>query len=139
VNHRIVRWSALGWDGLEHLELHVVANEIVATSVVIGTFGGLRHGTHYLVRLEHDWTFKSLHLDRTDGAKLALSLSNGLWSTEGRGLSDLAGCQDIDLSGSPFTNTLPIRKLGWEVGQSRRLRMAYIPFDTLVPFAGEQI
>jgi hypothetical protein len=74
-----------------------------------------------------------------DGARLELSHANGIWSTPGGVLENLAGCEDIDLSGSPLTNTLPIRRLHWDIGQSRRLRMAYIPFDTLAPFPDVQV
>src|SRR4029078_5088441 len=76
---------------------------------------------------------------RTDGARLRLSNSDGFWATQDGVLNELTGCTDIDLSGSPFTNTLPIRRLHWEIGQSRKPRMAYVPLATLVPFADEQI
>jgi hypothetical protein len=39
---------------------------------------------------------------------------------------------------TPFTNTLPIRRAPLAIGESRRFRMAYIPADTMEPFADEQ-
>src|SRR3569623_592176 len=119
MDRRSVLWVAFGSSVLELLDLHTDGGEIIATSVVIGAFAGREHGTHYILRVGLDWTFKSLRLERTNGAKLELSLSDGHWSSDGRPLDHLAGCEDIDLSGSPFTNTLPIRRLAWEIGQSR--------------------
>ena len=52
---------------------------------------------------------------------------------------ELDGCIDIDLAGSPFTNTLPIRRrdLGPDVG-AVEFRMLYVPFQTFEPTVDEQ-
>jgi hypothetical protein len=133
------RWTALAWDGIEHLDLRETDDEIVANSVVVGTFNSSKHGTRYEVHLSRDWVFRSLVLEQTDGRRLELSREGDTWLVQGKTAEHLAGCVDLDLSGSPFTNTLPIRRLTWPVGTSRTLRMAYVPFDTLVPFADGQI
>ena len=36
------------------------------------------------------------------------------------------GCIDVDIRATPFTNTLPIRRLALQPGESRDLRMAFI-------------
>ena len=73
----------------------------------------------------------------------ALSLAadgQGHWSDEaGKALPALAGCIDIDLSGSPFTNTLPLRRAKLEIGIPRHFRMAWIPLHSLEPVRDEQI
>lgn len=74
-----------------------------------------------------------------DGRRLELWRDGDDWLLHDKVAEHLAGCVDLDLSGSPFTNTLPIRRLNWPVGTSRTLRMAYVPFDTLVPVADGQI
>jgi uncharacterized protein len=58
---------------------------------------------------------------------------------QGEALPDLEGCFDIDFEMTPFTNTLPIRRSPLYIGETRRFWMAYIPADTLQPFADEQI
>jgi len=40
---------------------------------------------------------------------------------------------------TPFTNTLPLRRAPLAVGETRRLRIAYIPATTLEPYPAEQI
>jgi hypothetical protein len=58
----------------------------------------------------------------------------GRWTDEqDNPLPEFDGCIDIDISATPFTNTLPIRRLPWHAGQSRDLEMLYIPFETLKP------
>jgi hypothetical protein len=46
-------------------------------------------------------------------------------------LPSLDGCLDVDLSATPFTNTLPIRRLNWQPGQSVELRMVYVDVPSL--------
>lgn len=45
---------------------------------------------------------------------------------------DLAGCIDIDLSITPATNTLPIRRLGLAVGASAEVTAAWVRFPALI-------
>lgn len=76
-------------------------------------------------------------LHRTvDGRGLRLlSDGEGRWRDEdGRPLPRFDGCIDIDLAGTPFTNTLPIRRLGLaRQSGTARLTMLYVPFDTFEP------
>ena len=51
----------------------------------------------------------------------------GDWSdASGKRLPKLAGAIDIDLSASPFTNTLPIRRLKLRAGQVAEITTVYI-------------
>src|SRR4051794_5505651 len=47
---------------------------------------------------------------------------------DGRSCSDVAGCVDLDLSFSPATNLLPIRRLALPVGQAAPVRAAWLRF-----------
>ncbi len=63
----------------------------------------------------------------------------GRWTADdGTHRADLDGCVDIDLAGTPFTNTLPIRRLDGHLSQPTELRMLYVRFDTFEPLADEQ-
>jgi hypothetical protein len=46
-------------------------------------------------------------------------------------LAQLHDCVDIDISATPFTNTLPIRRLGLKPGESAEIRVAYISIPSL--------
>lgn len=49
---------------------------------------------------------------------------------------DLSGCDDIDIGFTPFTNSLPIRRLGLEQGEKAEVRVAHVvPWDGLVKTA----
>lgn len=102
---------------------------------------GLEFGLSYAMELERDYTFRSLSLERIDGAFLQLiSDGKGNW-VDGAGtpLGQLQGCIDIDISGTPFTNTLPIRRSGLQPNVPRSFYMAWVPLDTLLPIRDGQI
>lgn len=139
--HRVVRWRPVDGEGLEHLELRERPYGFVAQSTIIGTFEALDFGARYEIYLDSSWTFRSLVLERTDGRALTLrSDGAGHWERgNGDPLPELEGCIDIDISATPFTNTLPIRRAAFELDVPQEFRMAWVPLDTLEPFADGQI
>ncbi|MCF6322115.1 MAG: putative glycolipid-binding domain-containing protein [Rhizobiaceae bacterium] len=130
-----------GNDGLEHLHINSCDNNIIASSTVIGDRGGLSYGIKYTIICSPDWVVRSFKIEKTDGNSLAMnSDGEGNWFNEdGSSASRFKGIIDIDLSGTPFTNTMPIRRLQSHTpGKSQRFKMLYIPFDTLDPKIDKQ-
>ena len=64
------------------------------------------------------------------------------WKTkgrpEGRALTYLDGCEYVDISETPFTNTLPIRRLGLSPGESAEISVAYLDATELQPWPEPQ-
>ncbi|GAK07992.1 hypothetical protein JCM19038_1754 [Geomicrobium sp. JCM 19038] len=57
---------------------------------------------------------------------------NGNWFNEdGTPLENLRGAIDVDLSATPFSNTLPINRESWNVGDEKKFEMVYITFPEL--------
>jgi uncharacterized protein len=53
------------------------------------------------------------------------------WTVDGTHAEPLDGCIDVDFGFTPATNTLQIRRLGLEVGESRTLPVAWLSFPAL--------
>lgn len=138
---RMLRWRPLGGVGLEHCRLLETPEAITVRSVVIGDHDGYAFGARYELRLDPDWTFRTLYLERVDGASVTLqSDGRGRWiDGENHHLVELDGCIDIDISATPLTNTLPIRRTRLVPGEPQPFTMAWLPLDTLTPFADGQI
>jgi hypothetical protein len=68
-----------------------------------------------------------------ENRRLELSSNGaGRWTDpSGAPRPDLAGAIDVDLSATPFTNTLPIRRLGLRGGQVETIRVVYVRFPGL--------
>lgn len=139
----VARWRPVEGDGLEHVTITPEADEIVARGVAIGQREGAAYGVDYTLVCDRDWTVRAVDLGTTRGMALSLrSDGQGRWSNhDGRPLPEFDGCIDVDLAGSPLTNTLPIRRLDWTAseGRSVRLDMLYVSFDSFVPTRDGQV
>ncbi|WP_185985658.1 putative glycolipid-binding domain-containing protein [Aureimonas mangrovi] len=138
---RTVRWRPLQGEGLEHMSIEATPAGVVARSVVIGSQDGAGFGAAWQIRCDTLWRTREVRVRAADGRTLALdSDGEGRWSRpDGAPLPAFDGCMDVDLSATPFSNTLPIRRLSLDLADgTAELRMVYVPFDTLEPFVDGQ-
>lgn len=63
----------------------------------------------------------------------------GEWSLDGRPWPDLRGCTDVDVSASPLTNTLPIRRLDLPVGAEASIDVAWLDVPSLAVHRVRQV
>lgn len=128
----IARWTNWAGQGLEHLVLRQLPGCQAAESVIIGADKG--SAWQYAVICDQGWRLRSARLHRI-GQDRSVELRSdgaGRWTDGvGRHLPDLDGAIDLDISGTPFTNTLPIRRLRLREGQSAELRMACLDLEKL--------
>lgn len=86
----------------------------------------------YEVVLTPSWVFQTLQLRSHEGRRLDLRRGDdGVWHADGEQRPDLTDAVDIDLAFSPFTNTLPIRRLGLMVGTAAEIVTAYVDAPSL--------
>jgi hypothetical protein len=135
--HREVIWAADDGIGSEYLILTDDETGYVADSVIFASRGGEPARVHYVVRCDRDWRMRGVTVSvarpgqdpdvlqlRSDGA--------GHWTdADGKPLPEFDGCIDIDISATPFTNTLPIRRLNLRPGQVEPIRVLFIHVPTL--------
>jgi hypothetical protein len=109
-------------------------------SVAIGEDDGRRYGLVYEIDIDLQWSVSSFSVRSMEGQEIAYrSVSPGRWHDDNNGpLPGFDGCIDIDLSFTPFTNTLPIRRVGLKKGQSREFKMLYVPAGNLTPVVDGQ-
>lgn len=137
---KLVRWSDWDGTGLEHLSLTQTGTETVVDSLVIGARGGIPYGLRYRLKIDPQWRVREVLTERIGGPGLhILSDGKGSWTeAEGRALPRLDGCIDVDIAATPFTNTLPIRRLALQKGQAQEIRVAYLPLPDLELSAADQ-
>jgi uncharacterized protein len=130
-----VWWTPLQQTGLEHL--HLVENEtgVVADGLVLGIEHATPFRLWYQVRTDSNWNVQEclLQVGGEKGQTVHLHTDGqGHWTdASGVAYSALDGCLDIDISYTPFTNTLPIRRLSLTPGKSVDLLVAYITIPDL--------
>lgn len=122
------RWQTWDGDGDETVTLRWENEGWTA----IGEVG--REAVSYVIRLSATWKVRQFLLFR-DSDEPDLWLGNDgsdRWGEmNGAHRSDLDGCGDIDLHITPFTNTLPIRRLQLETGHGADVTTALVDVETL--------
>jgi hypothetical protein len=123
-----VRWQT--WDGAGDETVSLRWENEAWTA--IGEVG--REAVSYVIRLSPLWQVRQFLLFR-DQDEPDLWLGNdgaGRWGEiNGSHRPDLDGCIDVDLGCTPFTNTLPIRRLQLDVGDGAEITAAMIDEGTL--------
>jgi uncharacterized protein len=125
----IARWQDWDAKGIEHVVLREGAREIVAESVIVGSVDDSVFALRYRIRCDKLWRVRSAEIAIVgENRKIEIAADgHGSWSdASGKSLAKLAGAIDIDLSATPFTNTLPIRRLKLRAGQSAEIVTVYI-------------
>lgn len=135
------RWRSADGGGLEHLVIEETSTGYKAEAVVAGDAEGGPFAAHWRLSVDAAWRARRLDVEVVGlDRRLALRADgDGRWTNaDGVPLPDLAGAIDLDLSASPFTNTLPIRRLGLPVGGAAEIVVAYVSFPDLALFPHPQ-
>lgn len=102
-----------------HLEGHTAAVE-----------DGQPWAVRYSIVIDASWATRSAHvigLSASGHQEVRLeSDSAGAWLINGASAPQLAGCVDVDLESSSFTNALPVHRLGLAVAQEADAPAAYV-------------
>jgi hypothetical protein len=130
---KLLCWRRLDIVGLELLALSTGGDGVsVESTVVVASDGGYR--LDHAWKLTPDWRALSLRIERRDAngrRTLTLERDGGGWRVDGERRPDLGGCDDPDLSVTPFCNTLAIRRVPAVDGASLTLDTAYVNGDDL--------
>lgn len=125
----IARWQDWAGDGIEHLVLRQTSSEVVAESAVITKLDGKPLALRYRIRCDLNWRVRKVELARIGDDRQIELASDGVgnWlDGAGKAQPQLGGAIDIDISATPFTNTLPIRRLALPHGKSGEIIAVYI-------------
>lgn len=135
-----VIWNDLGGPGLEHLKLTREDDGYIADGIYVGRNDeSTPYRLHYEIRISPDWRMMSMSLKVMDGpegsGEIFLAVEDGAKWRNGTGepVPALEGCHEIDIFATPFTNTLPIRRLDLSAGESAEISVGYIDSPHLEP------
>jgi hypothetical protein len=129
----IARWTDWEGRGLEHLVLRIEEARIFAEGVILSG-GDQAIAAIYRIQCNLRWRVRAASVSLIEPERTLMLTADGIgnWLDEaGAPLRPLHGAIDIDLSLSPFTNTLPIRRCDLRVGQSVDITAAYVSFPEL--------
>lgn len=135
-------WERAGRVSLEIGRLDRVGDHhrLSGTAIYRGRGGPVE--LRYRVETDEKWRAREVDLDLDEPAGPArLELRGdgaGAWWRDGKPLELAFPCDDVDLAFTPATNTLSIRRLALEKGQSETARVLWVPVPSFAARAAEQ-
>jgi hypothetical protein len=127
-----IRWAEHEGDGLQQVVLSPVGEGISMHGMALVS-SPQAVAVRFHLTAGADWIVRTLTLERL-GFEAMIRLAHdgaGHWTLDGQPAPDLDGALEPDISISPLTNTLPVRRLGLAEGESRDIRTAYVDVDTM--------
>lgn len=125
-----IMWKAVSDIGLEHLFLQMDDNHITANSVILTMKENNPVRVLYKVCCNLQWEVSKFSIRIFHGGYKNISVKrdcHGNWRTDqGKLLENLEGCIDIDISATPFTNTIPINRLSLKLGECKEIKVVYV-------------
>ena len=130
-----VLWRRLDDVGLEHCRLWVGREQSVLEGRVLVAEAESPLEIGYTVACNRKWETQAVDVVLIGGEssrvlELRRDEQNRWWRDDAR-LPDMDGLVDVDLSVTPATNTLPIGRLGLDVGASAAVDAVWVRFPEL--------
>jgi uncharacterized protein len=130
-------WAAWEGRGFEHLALRQEAGAVRADSLIIAVDDdGHPFRARYVVECDGGWAVRRARIEVLEEPGRVMEIradGRGRWTDAETGSPlPLDGCIDIDIYPSPFTNTLPIRRLAEAAaGQVLTIHVAWVLLPAL--------
>lgn len=127
-------WEGLANDTEEHCSVNFLGEEIIVRSEIEGWAGHKAVYAEYVLHLTKHWKAMRAEVDfRVSDQQYSLHLQrddSGNWTDmAGKSYPELHGCNFVDISLTPFTNSLPVNALHLNEGDSAEFDLVY--FDIL--------
>jgi uncharacterized protein len=134
-----IRWAEWDGDGVQQVAALHFEGGIRFDGVAIGS-GPQGHGVSFRVECDADWIVRSLLLGSVGSdSEIALTHdANGRWTLNGRAAPELDGAMEPDISVTPLTNCLPVRRLGLAAGQGADIDTVYVDVGSMRVFRDPQ-
>lgn len=91
---------------------------------------GVTWSVRYAIEVDAGWVTRTAHVvSRSATGERELRIErdgSGEWRIDGKPAPELAGCEDLDLEASAFTNAFPVQRLALEVGEHADAPAAYV-------------
>lgn len=118
-------WERLDEIAMERLDQAEVNGITLANGLVIGVTGDKPYKVSYTLEYDSRGEVKRF-VGGTHDEFVLLYTGNGHWQDQhGQPLAQYDGCTSIDIVETPFTNTLAIKQLQLEPGESGEINVAW--------------
>ncbi|MBC7827849.1 MAG: putative glycolipid-binding domain-containing protein [Chitinophagaceae bacterium] len=123
-------WKAKEYPSLENCVHTIDATGSETRSVIVGMMENKIFKVEYLIKTNAFWQTKYIEIkSRLADFNQSFSFHSdgkGNWKKNGLTVREWHGCIDVDLPLTPFTNTLPVNRLGLAKGETQQIKVVYL-------------
>ena len=124
-----ILWTGREYYSLENCLIDDISTGSQINSTIVGSYEGKIYKVEYHIKTNENWETIFFEIDYRIGnqhQKIRLTGDGkGNWTNDGKKAEQFNGCIDIDIPLTPFTNTLPIRRLQLAQHQSQEIQVIY--------------
>jgi hypothetical protein len=125
-----ILWTGIEYYSLENCHIRRSGAGYEIDAVINGFYEDRIYRVDYKIRTNLQWETASAHIKcrhRDEVQEILLEADGkGGWTRNGRDAPELGNCMDIDIPLTPFTNTLPIKRLSLATGETREIQVVYV-------------
>ncbi|MDF2475354.1 MAG: uncharacterized protein K0S24_837, partial [Sphingobacterium sp.] len=125
---KTVLWQGVAFHSLEYFNIQENNDHYVVVSKIIGSYRKKIYSVSYQLIINKQWEIEEFLIDsEIDMTKNTLTGKKTAtnWEINHFDSPDFKGFQYIDISLTPFTNTLPINNLQLKIGDSKEIDIIY--------------
>jgi uncharacterized protein len=128
-----ILWTGREYYSLENCLVNTDDSGSEIDSVIVGAYRGKIYRVEYQIRTNQNWetVFLELNSRHSDQRQHLVFEADGKgnWIANGKQANEFKNCLDVDIPLTPFTNTLPIKRLNLKTDMAQEIRVIY--FDLL--------
>ena len=123
-------WTGIEYYSLEHCLAQTGPDANLINSVIVGVYEQKPYRVSYEITTDHMWRTMEVKLQSFHHnqhlIEVLTSDGKGNWKRNGEWAEAYEGCIDVDLPLTPFTNTLPIKRLKMVPGEEQLIKVIYL-------------
>ena len=122
-------WKGREYYSLENCLVDDTTDGLMVQSTIVGYYEEKIYRVEYIIKTNklYETTYLEVrcwHNDTIQQFKFNGD-GKGNWKSEGKTLEKFTGCIDVDIPLTPFTNTLPIKRLNLSKDQTEEIKVIY--------------
>ncbi|WP_261511587.1 putative glycolipid-binding domain-containing protein [Chryseobacterium paludis] len=122
-------WKGIAYESLEYFKIEKKNENNVVESKIIGSQNGNIYDVNYRLVIDGNWLIRAFEIEseiNTIKRKMTGENSEHGWQINIMTNSDFKGFKYIDISLTPFTNTLPVNNLSFDMETPKEIDVIYI-------------
>lgn len=127
--HKHIIWQGIYYQSMESCNLFIEQDHIKIESKIIGTHQDIVYDIEYIIVTNKNWKVLSFNIKTQLNEEINIlegKKDSKNWIINGELKTEFQSCIDIDISLTPFTNTLPINRLNLKEKDALDINVLYI-------------